>query len=155
MEAGMSGTVASETTRQLWATQRLAMWADPVLRERIVTAMRERAADPEHQKRRGKGIAAWRNTPEAKAAVSAHMLDLWANPEHRQTQSQRRKANWQDDAYRSQQSESRKATWQDPDVQARHSAGQQAAWQDPQKRANRVAGLKAAWVRRKARTAEP
>jgi len=134
MEAGYSGTLAGATTRQIWSRQRRAMWADPVLRERIVAAMRERAADPEHQKRRGAGIAAYRNTPEAKAAVSAHFRDLWADPEHRETQSAKRTANWQDEAYRAQQSESRKA-----------------AWQDPQKRANRIAGLRAAWVRRKAR----
>jgi len=134
MEAGFSGTIASDATRQVLSQLRRAMWADPVLRSRIVASMRERAADPEHQKRRGRGIAAWRNSPEAKAAVSAHFLGLWTDPEHRKIQSAKRKANWQDEAYRAQQSESRKA-----------------AWQDPQKRANRIAGLRAAWVRRKAR----
>lgn len=136
MEAGQSGTLASDTTRQLWSQQRRAIWADPILRERIVAAMKKRAADPEHQKRRGAAIAAYRNTPEAKAAVSAHMTNLWADPEHRAEQSARRTANWQDEAYRSQQTASRKATWQ-----------------DPEKRARRVAGLRAAWVRRKAAAA--
>lgn len=137
MEAGCSGTLAGETTRQLWSKQRRAMWADPVLRERIVAAMKKRAADPEHQKRRGAGIAAYRNTPEAKAAVSAHALKLWADPEHRAEQSARRRANWQDDDYRAQQPESRSATWQDPKV-----------------REKRRAGMRAAWVRRKAAAAQ-
>lgn len=137
MEAGHSGTLAGPATRQLWSRQRLAMWADPILRKRIVAAMRQRAADPAHQKRRGAGIAAYRNTPEAKIAVSAHMMKLWSDPEHRAEQSARRLANWQDDAYREQQAASRKA-----------------AWQDPEKRARRIAGLRAAWVRRKAAAAK-
>lgn len=137
MEAGRSGTLAGETTRQLWSTQRRAMWADSVLRERIVAAMKKRAADPEHQKRRGAGIAAYRNTPEAKAAVSAHALKLWADPEHRAEQSAKRRANWQDDEYRAQQAQSRAATWQDPEV-----------------REKRRAGMRAAWVRRKAAAAQ-
>lgn len=136
MEAGYSGVLASDATRQLLSQQRLAIWADPVLRERIVSAMKKRASDPEHQKRRGAGIAAYRNTPEAKAAVSAHSKALWADPEHWAEQSAKRTANWQDEAYRSQQSASRAATWR-----------------DPEKRARRVAGLRAAWVRRKAAAA--
>jgi len=151
MEAGYSGTIASDATRELLSQQRLAIWADPELRERILVGMRRRAADPEHQKRRGTAIAVAKNTPENKAAVSAHMRGLWEDPEHRATQKARRAANWQDDVYRAQQTESRKEAWKDPSVQARHSAGQKAAWQDPQKRANRIAGLRAAWVRRKAR----
>src|SRR5215471_11133647 len=47
MEAGYSGTIASDATRALLSKQRLARWADPVSRARIVAAMRERAADPE------------------------------------------------------------------------------------------------------------
>ena len=138
MEAGVSGTIASDATRQVLSQLRKEMWADPILRGRIVSGMQERAADPEHQKRRGATIAAYRNTPEAKAAVSAHALKLWADPEHRQAQSEKRKANWQDEDYRTQQSESRSEVWQDPEV-----------------RAKRIAGMRAAWVRRKARTAEP
>ena len=134
MIAGQSGVVASEATRKLLSERQQALWGDLFVRERRVSAQRQRAADPEHQKRRGEGIAAYRNTPEAKAAVSQHMLGLWADPEHREAMSARRTANWQDEAYRAQQSESRKA-----------------AWQDPQKRANRIAGLRAAWARRKAR----
>ena len=133
MEAGYSGTLASDTTRKLLSQMRRSTWADPVLRERIVAGMKKRAADPEHQKRRGAGIAAYRNTPEAKAAVSAHAKRLWADPKHRAEQSAKRTANWQDDEYRAQQTASRSATWKDPEVRAR-----------------RLAGLREAWVRRKA-----
>lgn len=137
MEAGYSGVVASDTTRLLRAQQELAIWADPVLRERRLAAIRKRSADPEHQKRRGEGIAAYRNTPEAKAAVSAHMTDLWADPAHRAEQSARRSANWKDEAYRAQQKASRSATWKDPEVRSR-----------------RLAGMREAWVRRKAAAAQ-
>lgn len=137
MEAGRSGTIASETTRQLWSQQRVAIWADPVLRERIVSAMKKRAADPAHQKRRGTAIAAYRNQPEIKAAVSEHMTKLWADPQHRTQQSAIRKKNWQDARYRAQQAESRSATWQDPEI-----------------REKRRAGMRAAWVRRKAAAAQ-
>lgn len=137
MEAGESGIVASEATRHLLSKQRLAMWADPILRERLVGAMKARAADPEHQKRRGAAIAAYRNTPEAKAAVSAHAKSLWADPAHRAEQSAKRTANWQDEEYRAQQKASRSTTWQDPEVRAR-----------------RLAGMRAAWVRRKAAAAQ-
>lgn len=137
MEAGWSGTIASDSTRKLLSNIRQEMWADPILRERIVAAMKERAADPEHQKRRGAGIAAYRNTPEAKAAVSAHAKSLWADPEHRAAQSEIRTANWQNEEYRAQQTASRSATWKDPAVRAR-----------------RLAGMRAAWVRRKAAAAQ-
>lgn len=153
MEAGFSGTIASDSTRQLLSQQRLAIWADPILRERIVVGMRKRAADPEHQKRRGAGIAAYRNTPEAKAAVSAHMTNLWTDPEHRAEQSARRTANWKDDEYRAQQSASRAATWRDPEVRARRDAGVRAAWQDPDKRASRLAKIRET-LRRKAAAAQ-
>lgn len=128
MEAGWSGAIASDATRHLLSQKRLAMWADPILRERIVAAMKKRAADPEHQKRRGAGIAAYRNTPEAKAAVSAHAKSLWADPEHRAQQSAIRRRNWQDEDYRTQQAESRSATWQDPEVREKRRAGMREAW---------------------------
>lgn len=153
MEAGLSGTIASDATRHLLSQHRLAMWADPVLRGRIVAAMKKRSADPEHQKRRGAGIAAYRNTPEVKAAVSAHMTNLWADPEHRAEQSARRLANWQDDEYRAQQSASRAATWKDPEVRAKRDAGMRAAWQDPEKRALRLAKFRET-LRRKAAAAQ-
>lgn len=153
MEAGYSGVIASDSTRRLLSQQRLAMWADPILRERLVAAIRERSADPEHQKRRGAGIAAYRNTPEAKAAVSEHMTKLWTDPEHRAEQSARRTANWQDSAYRAQQSASRAQTWKDPEVRAKRDAGVRAAWQDPVKRARRLAKIRET-VRRKAAAAQ-
>lgn len=128
MEAGWSGAIASDATRHLLSQQRLAMWADPILRGRIVAAMKKRAADPEHQKRGGAGIAAYRNTPEAKAAVSAHAKSLWADPQHRAQQSVIRRRNWQDEDYRTQQAESRSATWQDPEVREKRRAGMREAW---------------------------
>lgn len=152
MEAGLSGTIASDATRQLLSQQRIAIWADPVLRGRIVSAMKKRAADPEHQKRRGAGIAAYRNQPEVKAAVSAHMTGLWSDPEHRADQSARRRANWQDEDYRTQQSASRAATWKNPEVRAKRDAGMRAAWQDPEKRALRIAKFRET-LRRKAAAA--
>lgn len=135
MEAGHSGTIASAATRRLLSRIRTAMWANPETRALRIAAIRERAADPEHQKRRGAGISAYRNTADAKAAVSAHMLQLWANREHRAAQSAKRLARWQDPAYRARQTASREATWNDPEVRAR-----------------RVTALKAAWVRRRAKT---
>lgn len=152
MEAGWSGTIASDSTRKLLSHIRQEMWADPLLRARIVAAMKERAADPEHQKRRGEGIAAYRNTPEAKAAVSAHMTNLWTDPDHRAEQSARRTANWQDEAYRAQQSASRAATWQDPEVRAKRDAGMRASWQNPEKRALRLAKFRETMRRKAAAT---
>lgn len=128
MEAGYSGTVASDATRRLLSEQRKANWADPERRARIVSGMRKRAADPEHQKRRGVGIAAYHNQPEVKAATSARMTDMWTDPEHRAEQSAKRKANWQDGEYRAQQFESRSAVWQDPAVREKRRAGMRAAW---------------------------
>lgn len=137
MQAGRSGAVAGPETRALWSAQRKAIWADPVLRQRIVEAMRKRAADPLHQKRRGASLSLYNQTPETKAVRSARFRRMWDDPEHREKQSAKRQANWKDPAYREQQAASRAA-----------------AWLDPQKRANRIAGLKAAWVRRKAARAQ-
>lgn len=124
----MQDGTAAEVTRQLLSQRRRAMWADPVLRERRIEAMKKKAADPEHQKRRGAGIAAYRNRPEVKAAVSEQMTDLWADPEHRKAMSAKRKANWQDEEYRTQQAESRSETWQDPEVREKRRAGMREAW---------------------------
>lgn len=135
MEAGFSGTVASDETRALLSAQRKALWADAAFRKKRSEAARALHADPDFKARHASAVAEGKRTPEARATMSNRTKQLWASDTHREEQSRRRVANWQDPAYRQRQADSRKASWA-----------------DPQKRANRVAGLKASWARRKAAT---
>lgn len=127
MEAGQSGTVASEQTKALLKKRRHETWSNPAFREKQRAGIMERYADAEWKAARDAAVKEGKNQPNAKAAVSAQMSALWQTKEHREAMSERRKTNWQDPTYRAQQTVSRSATWDDPEVRRKRSEGIKAA----------------------------
>lgn len=133
MEAGVSGTIASASTRALLSHIRKNQWADPIYRAKQRASIMALYADPEWKAARDAAVKIGKNSAKTKTDVSAQMKALWKTSDHKTAQSAKRTANWQDPAYREQQSASRKAAWADPTI-----------------RASRLAALKAGWAKRKA-----
>ena len=144
------------------------VWKDAERRAARVISMqgKKKTATDAAMNARIKNLALAR-TPEARAAISAELLERWERPGYREMRSRNQIAAWTDGEKRANMLEGRSEgiaqSWEDPAVRAARSsgisaamadklandpdyvarldAGRVAAWADPHKKAARVAKM--------------
>lgn len=139
MEAGISGMVASEITRDRLSQHNKQQWQKPEHRAKISASQK----------------AAW-NEPGRKAERIAQYKKAFKTDNYKQKRQKILKEAWAEGGFlRETQSAVRKANWQDPKYIAKQKESRQKAWQDPEVKKRRIESIKKAWEKRKAKLMQP
>jgi hypothetical protein len=85
------------------------------------------------------------STAALKEKLSVRSLATWADDEHRNRETERRKNVWQNPEYRAKMIASRKAMWEDPEFRSKMSEKRRAIMSDPLRKARQIEAVKNFW----------
>lgn len=136
---GASGMVVSDATREKLAEITAARWADPVVRDDLITKMK--AHFKSHPDLVAPHVAAM-HTPEARHKARTNYRAFLATPKAKALRSATTRALWQQESYREKLTAARRAFVANPEALAKRGAAIKAAYADPEVREKSIARLR-------------